>query len=228
MEPARFPFHLQAVTRSIAPVDDVAAMLIGVLGAGADSVQLRDAHASATQASALIEMILRELPDAADRIVVHQRLVDPGAAAVQWRHLPSGSLGMSKSALDFHGRLFGASVHAVIDARMAIDLGAAYLTFGHVFPTVSHPGEPARGIAALADIVNGVDIPVLAIGGIHVGNLDAVLATGCAGVAVISAVLSRPDPAAATRELRDRLDDSPYRPRRPLVMPALSLQKGTP
>ena len=53
-------------------------------------------------------------------------------------------------------------------------------------------------------IVEAVDVPVLAIGGITVDNLDDVLATGCAGIAVISAILSDPDPREPPRDLRAR------------------------
>src|SRR5207253_9916968 len=90
-----------------------------------------------------------------------------------------------------------------------------YVTFGHVFPTTTHPGLPPRGLAELSEIVEAVDVPVLAIGGVTVDNLDDVLATGCAGVAVISAILSDPAPSEAAARLRSALDASPHRPRHP-------------
>ena len=54
---------------------------------------------------------------------------------------------------------------------------------------------------------------MLAIGGITVDNLDDVLATGCAGIAVISAILADPDPRDAAARLRAALDASPHQPR---------------
>ena len=72
------------------------------------------------------------------------------------------------------GRLLvGRSVHGMAEAVAAADAGADYLTFGHVFPTTSHPGLPPRGLEELAAIVEAVEVPVLAIGGITVDNLDA-------------------------------------------------------
>jgi len=82
-----------------------------------------------------------------------------------------------------------------------------------VFPTSTHPGVPPRGLAELQAIVEAVDIPVLAIGGITAANLDQVLATGCAGVAVISAILSDADPCRAAASLRRALDASAHIPR---------------
>jgi thiamine-phosphate pyrophosphorylase len=75
-------------------------------------------------------------------------------------------------------------------------------------------------LAELAEIVQAVDVPVLAIGGISVDNLDDVLATGCAGIAVISAILADADPGWAAARLRNVLDASPHHPRRVFPTPA--------
>jgi thiamine-phosphate pyrophosphorylase len=110
-----------------------------------------------------------------------------------------------------HKLLIGRSVHDRKEALAAAAAGADYITFGHVFPTTSHPGLPPHGLTELADIVNAVDVPVIAIGGITVDNLSVVLATGCAGIAVISAILAQPDPRDAAARLRAALDDSAHR-----------------
>jgi thiamine-phosphate pyrophosphorylase len=116
-------------------------------------------------------------------------------------------------------------VHSLEEAVSAATAGADYLTFGHVYPTTTHPGLPPRGLAELAAIVQSVDVPVLAIGGITVDNLDAVLAAGCAGIAVISAILSSPDPTRAAADLRSALDASAHRPRRPFPVAANPAQR---
>jgi len=56
---------------------------------------------------------------------------------------------------------------------------------------------------------------VVAMGGITLENVTEVLATGCAGVAVIGAILTAADPAAAAAGLRDALDRYSGRPRHP-------------
>lgn len=204
------------------PTGDVADILIGVLNAGADSIQIRDTAASPAQAVALAHAIECGMPNARDRLVIHERLIGAETAS-SWRHVRSASIASQTAAND---ALFGASVHSSDAARRAVELGAGFVTFGHVYWTRSHPGEPPHGIAVLADVVDCVDVPVLAIGGITTGNLDRVLATGCAGIAVISAVLAQPDPVAATRQLRHLLDGSPSRPRHPLRIRAPFSQEG--
>jgi thiamine-phosphate pyrophosphorylase len=79
---------------------------------------------------------------------------------------------------------------------------------------------PPRGLAELAEIVHAVNVPVLAIGGIGVDNLDSVLATGCAGIAVISAILADPEPERAAARLRATLDASTHPPRHSFPNPA--------
>jgi thiamine-phosphate pyrophosphorylase len=114
------------------------------------------------------------------------------------------------------GRLLvGRSVHSLAEAQNAARSGADYVTFGHVFPTTTHPGVPPRGLDELRTIVEALQVPVLAIGGITAENLEDVLATGCAGVAVISAILSDPDPSRASSRLRAALDSSSHLPRTP-------------
>jgi thiamine-phosphate pyrophosphorylase len=83
--------------------------------------------------------------------------------------------------------------------------GADWITFGHVFPTSSHPDEAPRGVAALAQAVQAVHIPVIAIGGIGTRQVGPVIQAGAAGIAVMSAILDAADPAQATAELRQAL-----------------------
>jgi len=220
-------FHLQVVTDSILPPDAVADVLIGVLVAGADTVQIRDPAASPAQVATLVDAIERGMPDGRERLVIHEGLDGTGTAG-SWRHIRSASIASMPAASAGVDSPFGASVHSIREARRAAKRGAGYVTFGHVYRTRSHPGVPPRGIAALAGIVERVNVPVLAIGGITSDNLDQVLATGCAGVAVISAVISQPDPAAATHRLRGCLDVSPHRPRRPLQIRTKARQEGMP
>jgi len=58
----------------------------------------------------------------------------------------------------------------------------------------------------LREIVKNVKIPVVAIGGINTSNAEAVLKTGVAGIAVISAVMGAEDVCIATLELRKIVD----------------------
>lgn len=95
----------------------------------------------------------------------------------------------------------GRSVHSVTQAVAAAQDGADYLLFGHVFATASKEGVAPRGIAALAEVVQAVPLPVLAIGGIRTENVQAVMESGCAGIVVQSAI-AREAPSQDVEALR--------------------------
>lgn len=214
----RAQLHL-ITDRKRCPGDLVAAVRRALRG-GTDWVQVRDKAAPAADVYALAREVLAACREAGAGLAVNDRLdvaLAVGAAAV---HLGKRSLPPAVARrLAAPGQLVGCSVHSLEEARAAVRAGADYVTFGNVFATASHPGAPPRGLAALAQIVQAVDVPVLAVGGITPENLPEVLATGCAGVAVIGAVLAAPDPAEAAAAFRAILDRAPVRPRRAFPVP---------
>lgn len=103
-------------------------------------------------------------------------------------HLPMKILENGKGTLDGFEQI-GASVHSVEEAVCAYELGASYLTAGHIFRTDCKKGIPGRGLAFLNQVCTSVPIPVYGIGGITPGNADQVLAWGAAGYCVMSGVM---------------------------------------
>ena len=106
------------------------------------------------------------------------------------------------------GALLGYSAHDLDAARRAADEGADYLLFSPVFPTASKPGVPAVGLEALATVCRAVAVPVLALGGITPERVSVCLQQGAHGVAVVSAILEAPDPAAAVRQFLERIENA--------------------
>ena len=80
------------------------------------------------------------------------------------------------------------------DAILAVQQGADYVAASPVFPTASKPDAGAAcGIAGIRQIKRAVDVPVVAIGGIGLHDVQEVLGAGADGIAVISAVVAQPD-----------------------------------
>lgn len=100
----------------------------------------------------------------------------------------------------------GLSTHAADQAGRAVAAGAHYVAIGPVFPTPTKPGRPGVTLEyvrwAAAHLVG---VPWFAIGGIHLGNLDDVLAAGATRICVVSAILGAADVTEACREFRRRL-----------------------
>lgn len=212
-------FHVQVISRRLRPLDRSVPIATAVLDAGVDSLQLRDEVPSMT---AMIQALNLTPAWNRDRIVVHGEPRVAGAYGIQWLHLGASWLEQTPPFARF--TRVGISVHSLWEAVEAESLGADYVSFGHVFPTGSHPGMPGRDVAALAEIVERLEIPVLAVGGIDHANVNRVLATGCAGIAVLSAIGDQADPARAARTLIDIVRASNARPKRPL--PPMPVRSG--
>jgi thiamine-phosphate pyrophosphorylase len=207
----------------IADQGDMGAVAAALRG-GVGAVQVRNKSLPAADLLAAAR-VARPLCGAAGALLLVNDRVDVAlACGADGVHLAGRSLPPADARRIFP-RLLGVSVHDVAGAVAAAAAGADYVTFGHVFPTPSKPGLPPQGLAALRAVVEAVDIPVLAIGGIGPANAAEVLAVGCAGVAVISSILAASDPEAAARRLRAALDLCPARPRRELMPHASSDQR---
>jgi 8-oxo-dGTP diphosphatase len=87
-------------------------------------------------------------------------------------------------------RLVGASCHTRAELEKAAALGLDYAVAGPVKPTTSHPGAPGIGWDAFAVLVQGLPMPVYAIGGLTRGELAEARRHGAHGVALRSAAFA--------------------------------------
>lgn len=198
-------------------IDAVARAVAG----GVDWVQIREKAAPAREVLDTVEAVQRLTEGTGCGVIVNDRVDAALAAGADGVHLAKRSLPPERvRPLLPTGMLMGASVHSVEEAVEAERQGVDYVTFGHVFPTPSKPGLSPRGLTALRQVVEAVDIPVLAVGGITAAQLPHVLATGCAGVAVIGAILAAEDPEEEARRLKRAMERFSGRPRRPFPRPA--------
>ncbi|HRP97287.1 MAG TPA: Nudix family hydrolase [Rhodocyclaceae bacterium] len=86
----------------------------------------------------------------------------------------------------------GASCHDYTQLQRAIALGADYALLGPVKPTLTHPGQAALGWARFAELVGGLPLPVLAIGGLHAEDMDDARLAGAHGLAAIRGAWGAP------------------------------------
>ncbi|SMC27690.1 thiamine-phosphate diphosphorylase [Desulfacinum hydrothermale DSM 13146] len=106
-------------------------------------------------------------------------------------------------------RIIGVTVHNAEEIRRAEAEGADVLSIAPVFATATKPDHQTPlgldGLRRLAALCRG---PVVAIAGITVERAPDVIRAGVDGVCVVSAVMAAPDPEAATRELRRRVEEA--------------------
>jgi thiamine-phosphate pyrophosphorylase len=97
--------------------------------------------------------------------------------------------------------IIGASTNNANEARAAERDGASYVAVGDIFGTSTKPSTRPASIDRLREVKAATRLPVVAIGGIDVGNIRSVIDAGADAAAVISAVCSADDPRAAAEAL---------------------------
>ncbi|MBI3377887.1 MAG: thiamine phosphate synthase [Nitrospirae bacterium] len=86
-------------------------------------------------------------------------------------------------------KMIGVSTHSIDEAIEAEAGGADYIGFGPIFHTATKDAGKPKGVAALREIKKLIKIPVVAIGGINIGNLRSVIDSGADAVAVSSGII---------------------------------------
>lgn len=125
------------------------------------------------------------------QLMLHEQHAEDIAACVIARHclgLHLSERGLAESA-GLHpapGRLLSVSCHSLSALQRAQALGADFALLSPVEPTASHPGEPALGWERFADLVEQVNLPVFALGGMTPGHMTQAWLNGAQGVAGIS------------------------------------------
>lgn len=107
-------------------------------------------------------------------------------------------------------KIVGVSCKNPAQAEQAWADGANYIGCGGVFPTSTKANNPTVGLDGLRTVCMASKLPVVAIGGISVGNARSVLeisVPNLKGVAVVSALFDQECIATETRRLRSILSD---------------------
>lgn len=98
-------------------------------------------------------------------------------------------------------KIIGVSVQTIEQAVEAEKNGADYLGVGSIFNTSTKPDADDVSLDTLRAICDAVSIPVVAIGGIHAGNVLDLKGTHVDGIAVVSAIFAAKDIKRETAEL---------------------------
>ena len=166
-----------------------------------DAIHIREKRWTARKISKIVKYLYQKnVPR--EKIIINDRVDVATALRTGGAHLATHSLDVSLVKEAFPTLKVGCSVHAVKEAINAQEKGADYCIYGHIFPTTSKPNLSPRGLEQLHSLIEAVNIPVIAIGGITADNVSTVLQTGAHGVAVMSGVFLSDDPKEAIFNIR--------------------------
>ena len=100
-------------------------------------------------------------------------------------------------------KIVGISTATVDEAIAAEKAGADYIGVGAMFTTGTKKNARSVTMEGLADIRKAVSIPIVVIGGVNETNAAQFVGTGVDGLAVVSAIIAKPDIEGAARRLRE-------------------------
>lgn len=109
--------------------------------------------------------------------------------------------------------IIGGTANTIEDIIRLHKQGADYIGCGPFrFTTTKKNLSPILGLDGYKSIVLkmkelGIDLPIVAIGGITVEDIPAVMGTGVSGVALSGAILGAPDPVEMTARIIETIDN---------------------
>ena len=101
-------------------------------------------------------------------------------------------------------KIIGATAKTVEAAKEAYENGADYLGVGAIYPTTTKVKTVLTSVETLAEICKAVPIPVNAIGGLNINNVDILEGVDIDGVCVVSAIMKAESPKDAAKALADK------------------------
>ena len=175
---------------------------------GVTIVQLREKNLTTNQYYHLAKQV-KEITDAYQvPLIIDDRLDVCLAVDAAGLHIGDDELPVSVARQVLGPeKILGVTAKTVKRALEAETSGADYLGTGAIFPTTTKENAPITLISTLKTICQTVAIPVVAIGGLTSENIDQLIGTGIAGVAVVRDLMQAEDMEAKTQAFLTKLDD---------------------
>ena len=175
---------------------------------GVTIVQLREKNLTTNQYYQLAKQV-KEITDAYQvPLIIDDRLDICLAVDAAGLHIGDDELPVSVARQVLGpDKILGVTAKTVKRALEAEEGGADYLGTGAIFPTTTKENAPITLISTLKTICQTVAIPVVAIGGLTSENIEQLIGTGIAGVAVVRDLMQAEDIEAKTQAFLKKLDD---------------------
>ena len=175
---------------------------------GVTIIQLREKNLTTNQYYQLAKQV-KEITDAYQiPLIIDDRLDICLAVDAAGLHIGDDELPVSVARKVLGPeKILGVTAKTVKRALEAEEGGADYLGTGAIFPTTTKENAPITLISTLKTICQRVAIPVVAIGGLTSENIDQLIGTGIAGVAVVRDLMQAEDIETKTQAFLTKLDD---------------------
>lgn len=187
----------------LGPIDTVKQAVMG----GVTCVQLRDKDCTTDELIQYGKHIKEFLDHKNIPLIVNDNLeaaIQIGASGI---HVGQSDMKVS-DIRDIIGSsmIVGLSCENLEQARLVDSKDVDYIGISPLFttPTKQNHSTPI-GLQGLSDMVELLDLPCVAIGGIKVEHCREIFSRGASGVAVISAICGQPSPKMAARRFQSEI-----------------------
>lgn len=124
------------------------------------------------------------------KLLLNNNVAMVNAVSADGIHLSSAKLLACHTRPLDQSKVVGASCHTLEELRHAEFIGVDFVTLSPVLPTTSHPGQAHLGWEQFRTWACSVKLPVFALGGVDLQNLQQAIAHGAVGIAAITAFWS--------------------------------------
>lgn len=183
------------------PLADVVAAAVQ---GGVTCVQLREKQSDTRDFMAQAMALKALLAPHGVPLVINDRIDIALACGAQGVHLGQSDMPVHMARRLLPPEVFiGWSVETFDDVEQSAQLPLDYLGVSPVFstPTKTDTKTP-WGLDGLRRVRAVTHLPLVAIGGVHAGNAQALMRAGADGLAVVSALCSADQPEQAARQLK--------------------------
>ena len=177
------------------------------LKGGVTLVQIREKDKTTREYIALAQKVHALTKQYGVPLIIDDRIDVAMAIGAEGVHL-----GQSDMQIDTARRILGediiigATAKTVSQATEAYIQGADYLGVGAIYPTTTKVKTVLTSTQTLTEICKAVPIPVNAIGGLNIHNIDVLKGIKISGVCVVSAIMKADDPTEAAAELKTKIE----------------------
>lgn len=178
-----------------------------LMDAQVDFIQLRDKTLTDRQLVLAGRAIAHLVRGSSTRFIVNDRADLAVAVGANGIHLGQEDMGVADARrIVGAARTIGVSTHSISQARQAVLDGANYIGVGPVFESQTKSFKEHVGLKLIHEVVQEIQLPAFAIGGINLENVDLIAEAGLSRIAVCGAVTRSADPKAAAIALKQKLE----------------------
>ena len=198
----------EQTTSSSSEYSDVLRLTEAAVAAGIDLVQIREKRLNTRVLFELASHAAEITRGTSTQLLINDRADVAAGAGAGGVHLTTQSVPVAAVRTSFGCELLiGVSTHSAEEAEAARAGGADFVVFGPVFEPLSKPYGRPVGVRALSRVAAEVaPLPVIALGGLNLGNVLECVRAGAAGVAAITMFNDRDGLTDVGREVRARFN----------------------